>query len=106
MIVSCGQPCVEAEDSSSPSLTVARRWMARVYANVNAALGPAWYDYGRVLLWIHSLHCLGVLMIITENLRIEWNVPDRYEIVRRLGGGKYSEVRTRTLIIHDLCSWA
>jgi len=46
--------------------------MARVYANVNAALGPAWYDY--------------------ESLRIDWNVPDRYEITRLIGGGKYSEV--------------
>ncbi|KAF9819340.1 hypothetical protein IEO21_02228 [Rhodonia placenta] len=46
--------------------------MARVYADVNARLGPAWYEY--------------------ESLRIEWNVPDRYEITRRLGGGKYSEV--------------
>ncbi|KAI0923667.1 hypothetical protein AcW1_006562 [Taiwanofungus camphoratus] len=46
--------------------------MARVYANVNALLGPGWYDY--------------------ESLKIEWNVPDRYEIVRRIGGGKYSEV--------------
>ncbi|OCH96288.1 kinase-like protein [Obba rivulosa] len=46
--------------------------MARVYANVNAELGPGWYAY--------------------ESLRIEWNVPDRYEIVRRIGGGRYSEV--------------
>ena len=29
----------------------------------------------------------------TESLHIEWNVPARYEIVRMLGGGKYSEVR-------------
>ncbi|KAL6309380.1 kinase-like protein [Sparassis latifolia] len=46
--------------------------MARVYADVNALLGPAWFDY--------------------ERITIDWNVPDRYELVRRIGGGKYSEV--------------
>jgi len=46
--------------------------MARVYADVNAILGPAWYEF--------------------ESTKIEWNVPDRYEITRRIGGGKYSEV--------------
>lgn len=46
--------------------------MARVYADVNEGLGPGWYDY--------------------ERLHIDWSEPDRYEIVRRVGGGKYSEV--------------
>jgi len=46
--------------------------MARVYSNVNATLGPAWYDY--------------------DVFRIDWSSPERYEIVRRVGGGKYSEV--------------
>ncbi|KAI0675644.1 kinase-like protein [Trametes maxima] len=46
--------------------------MARVYADVNARLGPSWYDY--------------------ENMTVDWNVPNRYEIVRRIGGGRYSEV--------------
>ncbi|KAF8236462.1 kinase-like protein [Tricholoma matsutake] len=46
--------------------------MARVYADVNATLGESWYDY--------------------DNFRIDWSRPERYEIVRRIGGGKYSEV--------------
>ncbi|KAI0766125.1 kinase-like protein [Trametes elegans] len=46
--------------------------MARVYADANERQGPAWYDY--------------------ENMTVDWNVPDRYEIVRRIGGGRYSEV--------------
>ncbi|TFL07292.1 kinase-like domain-containing protein [Pterulicium gracile] len=46
--------------------------MSRVYANVNATLGPRWYDY--------------------DSFQIEWSSPERYEIVGRVGGGKYSEV--------------
>jgi casein kinase II subunit alpha len=46
--------------------------MARVYSNVNATLGRSWYDY--------------------DNFKIDWSSPERYEIVRRVGGGKYSEV--------------
>ncbi|KIK99320.1 hypothetical protein PAXRUDRAFT_547494 [Paxillus rubicundulus Ve08.2h10] len=46
--------------------------MARAYADVNASLGRSWYDY--------------------ENFTIEWSSPERYEIVDRIGGGRYSEV--------------
>ncbi|KAJ7178501.1 kinase-like domain-containing protein [Mycena crocata] len=46
--------------------------MSRVHADANALLGKSWYDY--------------------ENFKPQWSGPDRYEIVRRLGGGKYSEV--------------
>ncbi|KAG1862575.1 kinase-like domain-containing protein [Suillus subalutaceus] len=46
--------------------------MARIYAGANAQLGRSWYDY--------------------DNFRIEWSSPERYEIVDRVGGGKYSEV--------------
>ncbi|KAK0461165.1 kinase-like domain-containing protein [Desarmillaria tabescens] len=52
--------------------------MARVYASVNATLGKGWYDY--------------------DNSTIEWSPPDRYEIVRRMGGGKYSEVHLCALL--------
>ncbi|KAJ7770148.1 kinase-like domain-containing protein [Mycena maculata] len=46
--------------------------MSRVHADANAILGKSWYDY--------------------DNFQIDWSPPERYEIVRRLGGGKYSEV--------------
>jgi len=46
--------------------------MSRVHADANTLLGKSWYDY--------------------DNFRIDWSQPDRYEIVRRMGGGKYSEV--------------
>ncbi|KAF7354216.1 Protein kinase domain-containing protein [Mycena venus] len=46
--------------------------MSRVYADANARRGKDWYEY--------------------KKFRLEWSSPDRYEIVRRLGGGKYSEV--------------
>ncbi|TFK54010.1 kinase-like protein [Heliocybe sulcata] len=55
--------------------------MSRVYANVNAVLGRSWYEY--------------------ESLHIEWNGPDRYEIVRRVGGGKYSEVFEGVDMVND-----
>jgi casein kinase II subunit alpha len=32
------------------------------------------------------------MLYVLDNFRIDWSEPDRYEIVRRVGGGKYSEV--------------
>ncbi|KAF8173576.1 hypothetical protein K438DRAFT_2023447 [Mycena galopus ATCC 62051] len=40
--------------------------------DANAVRGKAWYGYNK--------------------FRIEWSAPDRYEIVRKLQGGRYSEV--------------
>ena len=31
--------------------------------------------------------------VSTENFTIEWSSPDRYELIERIGGGRYSEVR-------------
>lgn len=45
---------------------------ARVYADANAQQAPQWSDY--------------------ENLSIIWSTPSNYEIVKKLGRGKYSEV--------------
>ncbi|KAF8078282.1 kinase-like domain-containing protein [Lyophyllum atratum] len=46
--------------------------VARVYADVNARLGPSWHEY--------------------DNLQVQWGSQDHYEIVRKVGRGKYSEV--------------
>lgn len=45
---------------------------ARVYANVNAERPPSYSDY--------------------ENSVIQWRAQDDYEVVRKIGRGKYSEV--------------
>ncbi|CAG9320406.1 unnamed protein product [Blepharisma stoltei] len=44
----------------------------RLYADINAQLGPEHSDY--------------------ENLTIRWGQQDNYEIIRKIGHGKYSEV--------------
>ncbi|KAG9223083.1 hypothetical protein CCMSSC00406_0000228 [Pleurotus cornucopiae] len=46
--------------------------VARVYCDVNSRLGPSWYEY--------------------DNLQVQWGSQDHYEIVRKVGRGKYSEV--------------
>lgn len=32
------------------------------------------------------------IIIFSDNFRIDWSSSERYEIIRRVGGGKYSEV--------------
>ncbi|KNE69219.1 CMGC/CK2 protein kinase [Allomyces macrogynus ATCC 38327] len=46
--------------------------VARVYADVNASMPQDYWDY--------------------DNLSVQWGSPDNYEIVRKVGRGKYSEV--------------
>ncbi|TRM60150.1 kinase-like domain-containing protein [Schizophyllum amplum] len=46
--------------------------VSRVYADVNQRLGPSWHEY--------------------DNLQVQWGSQDHYEIVRKVGRGKYSEV--------------
>ncbi|CAD6579221.1 MAG: Casein kinase II subunit alpha [Tremellales sp. Tagirdzhanova-0007] len=47
------------------------RSVARVYPGVNEKLGRSWWDY--------------------DNLVVQWGIQDSYEIVRKVGRGKYSE---------------
>lgn len=66
--------------------------VARVYADVNAKLGPSWYEYGAVNV------CLSAIFhpsedAFSDNLQVQWGAQDHYEIVRKVGRGKYSEVR-------------
>ncbi|KAK2194445.1 bifunctional Serine-threonine-protein kinase [Babesia duncani] len=46
--------------------------LPKYYADVNCKKGADYWDY--------------------ENITLKWNVPDNYEIVRKIGRGKYSEV--------------
>ncbi|KAI0762672.1 Pkinase-domain-containing protein [Fomes fomentarius] len=55
--------------------------VARVYADVNAKLGPSWYEY--------------------DNLQVQWGSQDHYEIVRKVGRGKYSEVFEGINIVNE-----
>ncbi|KAL4402713.1 Casein kinase II subunit alpha [Malassezia pachydermatis] len=46
--------------------------VARVYANANETRGREWWDY--------------------DNLALQWGTQDNYEILQKVGRGKYSEV--------------
>ncbi|GAA6021692.1 hypothetical protein JCM10207_008542 [Rhodosporidiobolus poonsookiae] len=48
------------------------RSIARTYPHVNEELGKTWWDY--------------------DNLVVSWGLQDNYEVVRKVGRGKYSEV--------------
>ncbi|KAI0001576.1 Pkinase-domain-containing protein [Russula vinacea] len=60
---------------------VATPSVARIYADVNAKLGPSWHEY--------------------DNLQVQWGSQDHYEIVRKVGRGKYSEVFEGINIAND-----
>ncbi|GAA6006591.1 casein kinase II subunit alpha/alpha' [Rhodotorula paludigena] len=63
-----------AVDPNPPSV-------ARVYADVCAKLGATWYEY--------------------DNLQLAWGTQDQYEVTRKLGRGKYSEVFEAIDIVND-----
>ena len=53
-------------------MSSAGRSVARVYPNANERFGRSWWDY--------------------DNLSVQWGTQDNYEILRKVGRGKYSEV--------------
>ncbi|MBW0468619.1 hypothetical protein O181_008334 [Austropuccinia psidii MF-1] len=57
------------------------RSQARVYVNVNETFGRSWWDY--------------------DGLSVSWGVQDNYEIVKKVGRGKYSEVFEGVNIAND-----
>ncbi|OAV89228.1 CMGC/CK2 protein kinase [Puccinia triticina 1-1 BBBD Race 1] len=59
----------------------APRSKAGVYAHVNADFGQTWWDY--------------------DGLSVSWGHQDNYEIVRKVGRGKYSEVFEGVNIVND-----
>ncbi|BGP18721.1 hypothetical protein JCM10213v2_006787 [Rhodosporidiobolus nylandii] len=55
-----------------PAETLTAPTVARVYADVNAKLGESWWNY--------------------DDLTLRWGNQEQYEVTKRLGRGKYSEV--------------
>jgi casein kinase II subunit alpha len=70
---------------------VATPSVARIYPDVNAKLGPSWHEYGELVAIQSSLR--SFLFFPPDNLQVQWGSQDHYEIVRKVGRGKYSEVR-------------
>lgn len=58
-----------ATSSASPSQTMSH---SKVYTDVNVLRPPEYWDY--------------------ENLTINWGEQDDYEVIKKIGRGKYSEV--------------
>jgi hypothetical protein len=67
---------------------VAATSVARIYTDVNAKLGPSWHEYGEFFSIQSGLSNLSP----PDNLQVQWGSQDHYEIVRKVGRGKYSEV--------------
>lgn len=57
------------------------RSVSAVYANVNETFGQSWWDY--------------------DGLSVSWGQQDNYEIVRKVGRGKYSEVFEGINVVND-----
>ncbi|SGY63128.1 BQ5605_C007g04776 [Microbotryum silenes-dioicae] len=54
---------------------------SRVYADVNDKFGRSWWDY--------------------DGLMVSWGVQDNYEVVKKVGRGKYSEVFQGVNVINN-----
>lgn len=71
----------------------ATKSVARVYCDVNNRLGPSWYEYGMIIYLCHFVAFSAFAQEdIADNLQVQWGSQDHYEIVRKVGRGKYSEV--------------
>ncbi|CAO3657572.1 unnamed protein product [Mucor hiemalis] len=66
---------------SSSVTPTGNKSIARCYADVNAKMPASYWDYG--------------------NLQVEWGNQDNYEIIRKVGRGKYSEVFQGVNITND-----
>lgn len=55
--------------------------VARIYADANELVHRSYWDY--------------------DNLQVAWGVQDNYEIVRKIGRGKYSEVFEGVNIVNN-----
>ncbi|KAF8341218.1 alpha subunit of casein kinase II [Cantharellus anzutake] len=51
--------------------------VSRVYADVNERFGPSWHDY--------------------DSLQVKWGEQGQYEVIRKVGRGKHSEVTKSSL---------
>lgn len=68
---------------------VATPSVARIYPDVNAKLGPSWHEYGEPAAIQSNVYNH---LFLPDNLQVQWGSQDHYEIVRKVGRGKYSEV--------------
>lgn len=68
--------------------------VSRVYADVNATLGPSWHEYGYYLVLLQITFFSDTHL--KDNLQVQWSSQEHYEIVRKVGRGKYSEVCSST----------
>ena len=71
-------------------MKMTRHSVSRVYANVNERLGPSWFDYGEFSMGVGDTTLSSALRL--DTLQVQWGQQDHYEIVRKVGRGKYSEV--------------
>ena len=70
----------------------ATKSVARVYCDVNNRLGSSWYEYGTISQSLAVVVSLHFTVVSKDNLQVQWGSQDHYEIVRKVGRGKYSEV--------------
>jgi casein kinase II subunit alpha len=74
-----------------------------VYADINDKRPPEYWDYESLNIQVGMLgqdsssrllqgHCVHELMHLLMPCLLQWGEQDNYEVVRKVGRGKYSEV--------------